>query len=162
MITITLNEVEMTLFAKCDQCPWNIVLDSEMPGAQISLFEHVNGHKCEPLPKELTLNAWVKEIGEWAESKGWNEKDRDASEWIALAHTELSEAYEAYRETGDMRKIWYSGESSKPEGYLTELADTFIRLCHNVSLLGVDFNALVAEKMAYNQDRPYRHGGKYA
>lgn len=161
MITITLNDSEKLFFAKCDQCSWNIVLESEVPGVQNTLFSYINNHKCVSHPKVRTLNDWVDEIGSWATNKGWDNKERDPAEWIALAHTELSEAYEAYRECGNMNDVWY-GDDGKPEGYLTELADTFIRLCHNVSKLGADFDVLVEEKMAYNQKRPFRHGGKYA
>lgn len=141
--------------AECTQC------DEQWGGEPAWVLEEVSKHVCKSSPK--TLNQWVDYIGEWAEKKGWNEKFRDAGEWIALAHTELSEAYEAYRIRG-MEALWYedSPNGPKPEGYATELIDVVIRIFHNLHFLGMDAQNLIEEKMAYNEKRPYRHGNKLA
>jgi len=77
---------------------------------------------------------------------------------IALCHSELSEALEAAR---DGKYIAYE-KDGKPEGVVVELADTMIRIMHLAGLLGLDLEDAVEQKMAANQKRPYRHGGRLA
>lgn len=50
----------------------------------------------------------------------------------------------------------------KPEGEATELADAVIRIADWFGRHGWDLEAVVKAKMAYNQTRGYRHGGKAA
>jgi NTP pyrophosphatase (non-canonical NTP hydrolase) len=49
---------------------------------------------------------------------------------------------------------------NKPEGVVAELADIVIRVADLCGLYGIDLDAALEEKMAYNSTRPYRHGGK--
>jgi NTP pyrophosphatase (non-canonical NTP hydrolase) len=80
----------------------------------------------------------------------WNRTMSTCSplEAIALIHTELSEAVEAYRD--DDRKA-----------FETEIADTFIRLFHLLGDLGMtDIEKVIEEKMRKNEKRPFRHGRK--
>jgi hypothetical protein len=48
----------------------------------------------------------------------------------------------------------------KPEGFPIELVDAIIRLFNMVSDLGYSVEQLVVLKDAYNQSRPFKHGGK--
>jgi NTP pyrophosphatase (non-canonical NTP hydrolase) len=48
----------------------------------------------------------------------------------------------------------------KPEGIPSELADVIIRVLDMCGALGIDIAAALADKMAFNETRPYRHGGK--
>ena len=48
----------------------------------------------------------------------------------------------------------------KPEGIAVELCDCIIRILDYLGKEGVDVEAVLAEKHAYNKTRPYRHGGK--
>lgn len=48
----------------------------------------------------------------------------------------------------------------KPEGEAVELADAVIRIADYFGKNGWDLNAVVEAKMAYNETRDYRHGGK--
>jgi NTP pyrophosphatase (non-canonical NTP hydrolase) len=48
----------------------------------------------------------------------------------------------------------------KPEGVPTELADIIIRVLDAAHQLGIDIDKAIAEKVAYNDNRPFRHGGK--
>lgn len=108
------------------------------------------------------------EIHALAVSKGWYDcVDVDHPERLspdffpaklALVHSELSEALEAYRKHG-LPLPWYEpnmGEGSIPE----ELADAVIRIMDLAGLLHIDLEAVILPKHAYNQKRPYRHGGK--
>lgn len=48
----------------------------------------------------------------------------------------------------------------KPEGMAVEMADCIIRILDWCGKEGIDIDDVIAEKMAYNKTRPYRHGGK--
>ena len=50
----------------------------------------------------------------------------------------------------------------KPEGFPIELADILIRVFDLAEAWDIDLEAALQEKMAYNETRAYRHGGKYA
>jgi len=88
---------------------------------------------------------------------GWWERERPFGEVLMLAVTELAEAMEAYRE-GNPASEKIDGFSKIEE----ELADTIIRILDYAGGLGLDIEGALCAKMAYNETRPYRHGGKLA
>lgn len=78
-----------------------------------------------------------------------------------MFHTELSEAYEEYRNGRSLSEVYFNKENpAKPEGIPIELADEVIRILHFCDKYGIDLDAMIEKKMEYNQTRPYRHGGK--
>lgn len=120
----------------------------------------------------MTLKEMALEIYENNVEKGWYEDDRTFGDEIALAHSELSEALEAYRDGGfaDLTKYFVfdaetPGQSRmvvnpKPEGVGAELADVLIRLLDTAYRHGINLEEEARRKMAYNKTRPYRHGNK--
>jgi NTP pyrophosphatase (non-canonical NTP hydrolase) len=88
---------------------------------------------------------------------GWWERERTIGEALMLVVTEVAEAMEAYRD-GDP-------PSEKLDGYgriEEELADAIIRILDLAGGMGWEIEGALRAKMAYNERRPYRHGGKAA
>jgi NTP pyrophosphatase (non-canonical NTP hydrolase) len=56
----------------------------------------------------------------------------------------------------------YTTDCVKPEGLPIELADAVIRILDYCEYAGIDLGVAIRQKMAYNELRPYRHGGKKA
>lgn len=50
---------------------------------------------------------------------------------------------------------------AKPCGIPSELADAVIRIADLAGALGIDLDAAIVEKMAFNENRPYKHGKKF-
>jgi|SRR6478736_3600039 len=87
--------------------------------------------------------------------KGWYDKPRVFGDDIALLHSEVSEAYEEYRNGNDDRI-----ENGKPEGPGYELVDVIIRALDSLNRMGLDPDTLIQTKLAYNATREHRHGNK--
>lgn len=151
--------------------------------AQYLLDAFIEGGYCEDAEDEHHVNALYRLLKEpeveptkslaemaddvtaWCVRKGWEPNpNRTFGDEITLLHTELSEAFEAYREGGfeDQTILGAQGESigAKPEGVGSELADVLVRLLHTSASRGIDLEAEYKRKMAYNEGRPWRHGGK--
>lgn len=110
-------------------------------------------------------------------SKGWYEEPRSFGDIIALCHSELSEALEEYRAGFGPNDIYYLDangnptfvggqaattwpDEAKPEGIATEMADCIIRILDWAEHNKVNMQQVILQKMAYNETRDYRHGGK--
>lgn len=66
---------------------------------------------------------------------------------LALVHSEVSEALEAFRK-------------NDRENLIEELSDVVIRVLDLVGAFPVDFEQRILDKIEYNRNRPCRHGGK--
>lgn len=108
------------------------------------------------------LRAIMSKAHRTACDKGWWDQDRSFGDQIALMHSELSEALEEYRNGQPLTLIYHSesDQGPKPEGVASELADVIIRIGDTCEKYGIPLCEAIAEKMAYNGNRPYRHGGK--
>jgi hypothetical protein len=113
----------------------------------------------------------------WGERKGWNQnlEDRSFGDWCALLVSEISEAYEEYRNHRALREVWFNAAEglpkvdkpethadymNKPEGIPVEFADLAIRLLHFFEYIQLNLGNCVVQKMDYNDLRSHRHGGK--
>lgn len=123
---------------------------------------------------ERTIRSLIIDSHATALEKGWWESgDRPILEQLMLMVTELAEAAEEVRAGHGVGETYYNaarqvlvpdGFIEKPEGFLSELADVFIRIGDTVGKYGLtdEFIKVLEEKLEYNKYRPYRHGGKTA
>ncbi len=118
-----------------------------------------------------SLQQMAEEVAAWCERKGWEpDRHRTFGDECALLHSEVSEALEAYRRwgfkdaTAESSSVVYPVDSfspmAKPEGVASEFADILIRLLHYAHVHGIDLEQEYERKMAYNERRPWRHGGR--
>jgi len=91
------------------------------------------------------LNQKMLEVRALADGKGFSSDPVRIWEMLALIHTEVSEATDAYKKGEPLEHI---GE---------ELADAIIRILHLMSALDLDAEKLFQEKMQRNWERPYKY-----
>lgn len=117
---------------------------------------------------ELVITAireLIKLSHEIAKEHGWwDGGERSLGDQFANFHSEISEAWEEIRKGMVLNGIYYSDtdEGPKPEGVAVELADLMIRVFDTCGFYGIPLVRALNEKMEYNKNRPYRHGGKKA
>jgi NTP pyrophosphatase (non-canonical NTP hydrolase) len=88
------------------------------------------------------LNGKMHAVREMADAKGFSSDPSRIWEMLALIHTEVSEATDAYKKGESLDKV---GE---------ELTDAIIRILHLLSALNLDSDDLFERKMAVNWSRP--------
>ncbi len=93
----------------------------------------------------IGLNQKMLEVRALAEGKGFSSEPERIWEMLALIHTEISEATDAYKKGEPLDHI---GE---------ELMDAIIRILHLCSALDLDPEALFQAKMKKNWERPYKY-----
>jgi len=100
------------------------------------------------------FNKIAEEIYQISRDKGFHDKERNEGEVIALCHSELSEGLEALRLDKMSNKI--------PDfsGIEEELADTIIRIMDWAHSKKYRVAEALIEKIKFNKNREYMHGGK--
>jgi NTP pyrophosphatase (non-canonical NTP hydrolase) len=92
------------------------------------------------------LNVKMREVREMADAKGFSSRPERIWEMLALIHTEISEATDAYKKGEPLETV---GE---------ELIDAIIRILHLLSALDLNAEELFQRKMEVNWSRPHKYG----
>lgn len=101
------------------------------------------------------FDAFATKVYQTAVNKGWWQEPREEGTLLALIHSEVSEALEALRH-GNPPSEKAAGFTQAEE----EMADTVIRIMDLAHHKGWRVGAAIAAKAAYNDTRPFKHGGK--
>ncbi len=137
----------------------------------------------------MNISEIVSRAHENAVKKGFWDPAPEFGTAIALIHSELSEALEEARAgrpniyfdvCANIAGPEYCGKCGrdgklfvpkgdhgasfcgrKPEGVAVELADAVIRIADLCGHMGIDLEAAIDLKMAYNETRPFTHGKKF-
>lgn len=92
-----------------------------------------------------SLSQMTAEVLEWCQAKGWYDKPVSFGEAMALLHSEVSEALEAWRLWGTMDATRLDRSRGKPEGAGSEFADILIRLLDDCARFGCDLALQVSD-----------------
>lgn len=97
--------------------------------------------------EKITLEQLSALIMKQAEEKGFGTKQEEMNvgEKFAQIHSEVSEAYEAYR----FKKM------RGPHSLEEEMGDVIQRVLHLCGALGVDVEGAILDKLAYNKERKW-------
>lgn len=136
----------------------------------------------------MDIKELVEKAHETAVQHGFWEPAPELGTSIALIHSELSEVLEEARAGKPANENYYECRRkdgkvyacqgcvsaclaskffreacgyAKPCGIPSELADAVIRIADLAGALGIDLDAAIGEKMAFNENRPYKHGKRF-
>lgn len=123
----------------------------------------------------------AKSIAQINRDNGWFEIHRSLSDELMLIVGEVAEAHEEDRRGKGANERYYTFNTAdpdfpneapgidvtripirfrKPEGIPSEMADIIIRVLDLCYRYDIDIDAVLEEKLAYNETRGLRHGGK--
>lgn len=101
------------------------------------------------------FDAMAREVHQTARDVGWWDEPRGFSEFIALTHSELSEALEYSRGDDVSDKIW------PHTGVEEELADVILRIMDYATAKGLLVSKAIEAKNEYNKTREHKHGKRF-
>lgn len=95
----------------------------------------------------MTINELTDAVMQQAKNKGFGTKpdDINIAEKIALIHSEISEAFEAYRHN----------DMDGADGFKRELGDAIQRILHLCGIFEIDIEKEIIKKLDSNKDRKW-------
>ena len=96
---------------------------------------------------DLTFKRLIEMLQQQAKQKGFGNSPEEIniSEKIALIHSEISEAHEAYRHK----------KMDGKDGFGEELGDAVQRIVHLCAILDIDIEQEILKKLESNKDREW-------
>ena len=121
------------------------------------------------------LNDLSKKIHELNVKKGFYDEQPSKDRQLMLVVSEVSEAYESVRKNLVADSVFVKESTIFPINLVSnkefkiyvkdteedEIADSIIRLLDYCGNHGIDIDAHINLKLAYNQSRPYKHGKNF-
>jgi NTP pyrophosphatase (non-canonical NTP hydrolase) len=97
---------------------------------------------------EITVKELIEEVMKQAKEKGFGTKvsDVNIAEKIALIHSEISEAFEAYRHKN----------IEDEHGFKQELGDAVQRILHLCGIFDIDIASEIIKKIESNANREWK------
>jgi len=95
----------------------------------------------------MNINELIKLVMKQAEEKGFGTKleEINVAEKIVLIHSEISEAFEAYRHK----------KMDGKDGFKEELGDAVQRILHLCGIMEIDLEKEILKKLEKNNDRDW-------
>lgn len=137
--------------------------------------------------RKMTIAEVMDQCYKTALDKGWWEDhnhtnpdntDKIVAQKVLLIISEVTEAFEHLRYGHDLEDVFLDdgktqgmieptspyepGVGGKPDGFAVELADAIVRIFDLCGRMNLPILEALAIKMAYNETRSHRHGGKKA
>lgn len=99
------------------------------------------------MAKDLTLAQISEQVMQIAKQKGFGTRpdEINVAEKIALIHSEVAEAFEAFRHKN------INGQ----DGFKEELSDIIIRVLHLAGIFEVDIQTEIVKKLEFNKKREW-------
>jgi len=128
-----------------------------------------NGHAVDEAyyswsPLRIGDSGWQvgKPIIAWCETCAWGISENQVEPALSNGSRtpqQVAEGHVSVSGLNDGHEVRWASKI-KPEGVPSELADIVIRALDAAGAWGIDLEAIIDEKLAYNITRGHRHGGK--
>ena len=118
----------------------------------------------------MEIKQLIEDAHAQAIKSGWWVERRNIGELFMLMASEVTEAFEHYRNGYDPDEVFFMPvlvddgniTANKPDGVPIELADVVIRIADFCGEYNIDLEKAIEMKMRFNAKRSKRHGGKRA